>query len=45
LNFFRSEDHLRAWQAAHPEATGAGATVAEAFKLGRHLFGNLLREA
>jgi len=42
LNFFRSEEHLRAWRAANPNAAGAGATVDEAFKLGRHIFGGLL---
>lgn len=42
-NFFRSEEHLRAWREAHREAVGAGATVVEAFKLGRRIFGDLLR--
>ena len=32
LNFFRSEEHLRAWRAANPRMAGAGATAAEAFK-------------
>jgi hypothetical protein len=42
LNFFRSEEHLRAWREANPDAAGAGATAGEAFKLGRHMFGGLL---
>ena len=42
LNFFRSEDHLRAWREANPAALGAGATVTEAFKVARRVFGGLL---
>ncbi len=42
LNVFRSEEHSRAWCEAHPEAPGAGTTVAEAFKLGARIFGELL---
>jgi hypothetical protein len=42
INFFRSEDHLRLWREANPTAPGAGATVAEAFKVARRLFGGLL---
>jgi hypothetical protein len=38
----RSEEHLRAWRAANLEVAGAGATVAEGFKLGRRIFGGLL---
>ncbi|PYO52864.1 MAG: hypothetical protein DMD83_24970 [Candidatus Rokuibacteriota bacterium] len=33
---------MRAWREAHPEAPGAGTTVAEAFKLGARIFGGLL---
>ncbi|PYM11687.1 MAG: hypothetical protein DMD81_26195 [Candidatus Rokuibacteriota bacterium] len=43
MNFFRSEDHLRAWRDANPTAEGAGATVTEGFKLGHWIFGGLLR--
>ena len=42
LNFFRSEEHLRAWQEANSAVTGAGMTIEEAFKLGDHIFGGLL---
>ena len=42
LNFFRSEEHMRAWREANPEVAGAGTTVAEAFKLGARIFGGLL---
>ena len=42
LNFFRSEEHLRAWRQANPEVAGAGATVFEGFKLGKRIFGKLL---
>jgi len=42
LNFFRSEEHLRAWWEANPEVPGAGATVVEGFKLGKRIFGGLL---
>jgi hypothetical protein len=31
------------WRAVTPAATGAGATVDEAFKLAQHIFGDLLR--
>ncbi len=44
LNFFRSEEHLRAWWEAAPEASGAGMTVIEGFKLGKRMFGDLLVE-
>jgi hypothetical protein len=43
INFFRSEEHLRAWRDANPAVEGAGATVAEAFKIGDWIFGGLLR--
>jgi hypothetical protein len=43
LNFFRSEEHLRTWRAVNPDTPGAGATVVEAFKLGRRIFGGLLQ--
>ncbi|MBI2466596.1 MAG: hypothetical protein HYV62_02050 [Candidatus Rokubacteria bacterium] len=33
---------MRAWHDAHPDVPGAGATVGEAFKLGRRIFGGLL---
>jgi len=33
---------LRAWRDEHPEIPGAGAAVAEGFKLGRRIFGDLL---
>ena len=36
---------MRAWRAANPEAAGAGTTVAEAFKLGKRIFGGLLEGA
>ena len=42
LNFFRSEEHLRVWRAANPDVAGAVATVVEALKLGRRIFGGLL---
>src|SRR5262249_29398021 len=45
VNFFRSEEHLKAWRAANPETVGAGATVAEAFKLARRIFGGVLQGA
>jgi len=44
LNFFRSEEHLRGWREAHPDVLGAAATLAEAFKLGAKIFGELLRD-
>jgi hypothetical protein len=34
---------LKAWREANPEVPGAGMTIAEAFKLGDHIFGGLLR--
>ncbi|PYM89760.1 MAG: hypothetical protein DME04_25390 [Candidatus Rokuibacteriota bacterium] len=43
MNFFRSEEHLRAWRDANPTTEGAGATVVEAFKVGDWIFGGLLR--
>jgi hypothetical protein len=43
INFFRSEEHLRAWRDANPTTEGAGTTVAEGFKLGDRIFGGLLR--
>jgi hypothetical protein len=45
LNFFRSEEHLRAWREANRDAVGAGTTVGEAFKLGERIFGGLLNGA
>jgi hypothetical protein len=42
LNFFRSEEHLRAWHDGHRDAAGAGTPLAEAFRLGRRIFGDLL---
>jgi Alkylmercury lyase len=42
LNFFRSEEHLRAWREANADMPGAGMIVEEAFKLGAHVFGGLL---
>jgi len=42
INFFRSEEDLRAWRELNPAVEGAGATVAEGFKLSRHIFGGLL---
>jgi hypothetical protein len=36
------EEHLAAWWAAHPAIEGAGTPVAEAFALGRRIFGGLL---
>lgn len=42
LNFFRSEEHLRAWRDRHPDSVGAGTPLAEAFKLGGRIFGGLL---
>ncbi len=42
LNFFRSEEHLRAWHDRHPDSAGSGTSLAEAFKLGRRIFGDLL---
>jgi hypothetical protein len=37
------EEHLTDWRRAHPHVPGAGMTLAEAFKLGDHIFGGLLR--
>ncbi len=42
LNFFRSEEHLRACWQATPGVVGAGATMVEGFKLGKRIFGGLL---
>ncbi|PYO01870.1 MAG: hypothetical protein DMD91_06250 [Candidatus Rokuibacteriota bacterium] len=42
MNFFRSEEHLSEWRDANFTVEGAGTTVAEGFKLGRHIFGGLL---
>jgi hypothetical protein len=44
LNFFRSEEHLRLWCAAHPDIPGAAALLEEAFKVGARIFGELLRD-
>ena len=35
-------ERIQAWREAHPEAPGAGTTVAEVFKLGARIFGGLL---
>ena len=35
-------EDLRAWRVAHPEEAGAATTIAEAFTLGRRIFGGLL---
>jgi hypothetical protein len=43
LNFFRSEEHARAWWAARPGVSGAAATLAEGFRLAARVFGDLLR--
>jgi hypothetical protein len=45
INFFRAEEHLRAWRDANAATEGAGATVTEAFKLGQWIFGGLLTGA
>jgi hypothetical protein len=37
-----TEEHLRTWRQANLTAEGAGATVAEGFKLGERAFGGLL---
>jgi hypothetical protein len=42
INFFRSEEHLSAWRDANSTVEGAGTTVTDGFKLGRHIFGGLL---
>jgi Alkylmercury lyase len=42
LNFFRSGEHLQAWREANPDVPGAGMAVEEAYKLGDHIFGELL---
>jgi hypothetical protein len=44
VNFFRSEEHVKAWHRRHPDVGGAATSVAEAFKLGARLFGGLLAE-
>jgi hypothetical protein len=44
VNFFRSEEHLRAWWAQASSPEGAGTPVAEAFELGRRAFGGLLTD-
>jgi hypothetical protein len=33
---------VRAWRRENPDVPGAAATVAEAFRLGRRIFGDLL---
>ena len=43
LNFFRSDEPMRAWWEANPTMEGAGTPVPEAFKLGERVFGGLLR--
>ena len=35
-------EHLRAWRVAYPGEAGAATTMAEAFTLGRRIFGGLL---
>jgi hypothetical protein len=42
INFFRSEEHLRAWRKENPTVEGAGTSLVEGFKLGSQLFGGLL---
>jgi hypothetical protein len=42
INFFRSEEHLSVWRDLNSAVEGAGTTVADGFKLGRHVFGGLL---
>lgn len=44
LNFFRSQEHLRAWREIHPEIPGAAVFLEEAFKLGAKIFGELLHD-
>jgi hypothetical protein len=44
VNLFRSEEHLRAWWVQASSPAGAGTPVAEAFELGRRVFGGLLTE-
>jgi len=44
VNFFRSEEHLRAWWEQPPSPDSAGTPVAEAFELGRRVFGGLLTD-
>ncbi len=44
LTFFRSQDHLREWRSAHREVPGAAARLDEAFKIGRTIFGEWLRD-
>jgi hypothetical protein len=34
---------MRAWREGNPNVAGAGMTIDEAFKLGEHIFGGLLR--
>jgi hypothetical protein len=38
----RPEDHVRAWWKGRPNVQGAEVTVADAFVLGRRIFGDLL---
>lgn len=33
---------MSSWRDANPDVAGAGMTIAEAFKLGDHIFGGLL---
>jgi hypothetical protein len=42
LNFFRSEEEVRAWRRSVPGGEGAALVLAEAFELGRRVFGGLL---
>jgi hypothetical protein len=44
VNFFRSEDHLREWWESQSNPEGAGTPAAEAFALGRRVFGGLLTD-
>jgi hypothetical protein len=41
-SFFQSEAHLRAWRERNAAVEGAGATLAEAFKLAQRTFGGLV---
>jgi hypothetical protein len=42
LNFFRSEEAVRAWRRSVLEGDGVVLVLAEAFELGRRVFGGLL---
>ncbi|TMQ24313.1 MAG: hypothetical protein E6K82_09155 [Candidatus Rokuibacteriota bacterium] len=42
LNFFRSEDHARNWRRTQPDEPGVATPLAQAFVLGKRLFGDVL---